>query len=90
MPCHRKFSGGNKSIAVGGKIFFFFAAVDLILLVGLTVAAARILKGKVAMSHRVAHKMLIGAGAIPLLWTAIFGKYTFCCTLCVPSDLPER
>jgi hypothetical protein len=76
-------------VETGDKITFVCIAVDIIALVGLTATALLILKGKIAMSHRVAHRMLGGASAIPLLWIAIFGKYTFCFTLCSPSNLPE-
>ena len=86
-PFHRDIR--HNSDATTGKIVLFLATVDLILLVGLTVAAARILKGKIAMSNRAAYKMLGGASAILLLWIACF-KYTFCCGLCAPSNLPKN
>ena len=82
--------GENGRFPNSTRAVIFFAVVDLIALVGLTVVAARILKGKMAMSHRVAHKMLIGASAIPLLWITVFGKYTSCFGQCTPSTSRAR
>jgi hypothetical protein len=89
-PLPRMFSADDKRCPTSGKIFLFFAAVDLIMVVGLTLAAARILMGKIAMSKQAAYRMLRCSGAIPLLWLTFYANYTYCFDLCLPSGLPKK